>query len=463
MSAETKAQARHTLALVLLAQLACGTTQEPASDAGRRDADSANEEDASSEPDPVDAELDPGDASAPRDAGNARDAGAGAGDAGSIDAGARDAGQVDSGPAASTDGGSTLCPGLGWCELTDTKLASVCPDATKFSAIQANEGCGGVINDWSGGSVDQKRNRLLIWGGGHRGYFGNEVYALDLNQLKLLRLNDPSDIAGVDLNQCTSPEAYADGRPSSRHTYDGLAYIPEADKMFSLAGSGIPCGYGVQGTWTLDLSAVSSAPPGHAAPWTQHKPTPFPTKAAYGVVADYDANSKRVIVDDTYSLWAYDPTSNSYALLNDSDKTGAHIDYHMTGRVDPKRKLFVVVGGKGGDDGGMQVFDIAAGSNYAQQDWTSQVQGCDGLLAANSPGWAYDTRQDRLVGWAGGDVIYLFDVEQKRCTTKSFAGGPGAAVEAGTFGRFRYIAALNVFALVNDAHDNAMVLRLTEP
>ena len=136
-----------------------------------------------------------------------------------------------SGSGASTDGGGALCPELGFCELTNTQLHSVCPDENAYAAIQANEGCGAVVNDWSGGVGDTKGNRLLIWGGGHRGYFGNEVYALDLKSVVMRRLNDPSDISGIDLTDCNSKEAYADGRPSSRHTYDGLAYIPEANKM----------------------------------------------------------------------------------------------------------------------------------------------------------------------------------------------------------------------------------------
>jgi hypothetical protein len=393
-------------------------------------------------------------------------------DAGEEVAAGRDAAQVahDAGVSAtdassqgsSTDGGSALCPGLGWCELSNTKLVSVCPDPKQFAEIQANEGCGGVINDWSGGMADEKRNRLLVWGGGHRGYFGNEVYALDLNTLTMRRLNQPSDVSSIDLSQCTSPEAYADGRPAARHTYDGLAYLPDADKMFSLAGSGIPCGYGVQGTWTLDLAAVDTTPLGGAAPWRQMKPATIPSKAAYGVVSDYDPKTKRVIVNDTYSLWSYDLDADSYTLLNDSNKTGAHIDYHMTGRVDPKRKLFIAVGGKGAAGGGMQVFDLASGSDHAQQDWTAQVSGCDGLLTANSPGWAYDAQQDRMIGWAGGDTIYSFDPDEKKCTTASHLGGPGAQHENGTFGRFRYFPALKIFALVNAYDRNGYVLRLSE-
>ncbi|HKU40126.1 MAG TPA: hypothetical protein VJR89_18330, partial [Polyangiales bacterium] len=316
--------------------------------------------------------------------------------------------------------------------------------------IQANEGCSGVINDWSGGMADTQRNRLLIWGGGHRGYFGNELYALELATGRLVRLNDPSSVLGVDLDDCAPPERYSDGRPSSRHTYDGLSFVEHADRLFTLAGSGVPCGYALKTTWTLDLSKLE---------WREMKADPYPKKASFGVVSDYDPKSKRVILNDGYNLWAYVLEADRYELLNDSDQTNAHIDYHMTGRVDPERGLFVAVGGGSAAGGGMQVFDIRG--DAAQQNWTGQVSGCDALLAANSPGFAYDPEQKRLVGWAGGDAIYVFDPASKRCSMQTFAGGPGKQNENGTFGRFRYFPALRVFAVVNDYRANAFVLRLT--
>lgn len=360
---------------------------------------------------------------------------------------------------ARTDGGA-LCGQPGWCELSNTRLRSVCPDAAKYPEIQANEGCSGVINDWSGGAADEKRNRLLIWGGGHRGYFGNEVYALDLGDVSMRRLNDPSSLAGVDVNDCKSPESYADGRPSSRHTYDGLAVSPDADRMFSLGGAGIPCGYAVTGTWTLSLGNIDTAPGGSATPWKEMKPDPYPSKASYGVVSDYDPTTKAVIVNDTFNLWSYDLAADRYTLLNDSNATSAHIDYHMTGRVDPKRNLFVIVGGDATNGGGMQVFDLA-GSSHAQQDWTKQVTGCDALLSANSPGLAYDAGRDRFVGWAGGNVVYLFDPAAKKCEAVTYPGGPKAQ-ENGTFGRFRYFPSLGVFAVVNDPDQNAYTLRIAQ-
>jgi hypothetical protein len=134
----------------------------------------------------------------------------------------------------------------------------------------------------------------------------------------------------------------------------------------------------------------------------------------------------------------------------------------MTGRVDPKRKLFVIAGGGDAEGGGLRVFDIAAGSAYAQQDWTHDVQGCDALLAATSPGLAYDPVQDRMIGWAGGDSVITLDLDTKRCTTTAYPDGPGGQNENGTFGRFRYFPKLGVFAVVNDYRRNAFTLRLTK-
>lgn len=361
---------------------------------------------------------------------------------------------------ATTDGGGTLCTSLGWCEILNTKLADVCPDSTKYAAIQANEGCSAVINDWSGGAQDETRSRLIVWGGGHGGYFGNEVYALDLQKLTMARLNDPSDVTGYDFKNCSGPDAYADGRPVSRHTYDGFSYIAHADKLYAFSGAKAPCGYQDNDTWTLDLATVTTAPLGQAAPWARKNPTGATPKGAVGAVSDYDPNTHKVFLDDGYNLLSYDFDGNAYALLNDSNATNAHIDYHMTGRVDPKRKLFILIGGGGAAGGGVQVFDIGAGSTYAQQNWTSQVTGCDGLISSVYPGLAYDPVEDKLVGWAGGDTVYLFDADTKSCTTTQYGGGPGAQNGNGTMGRFRYFASLKVFAVVNDWQQNAYTLRL---
>jgi hypothetical protein len=66
-----------------------------------------------------------------------------------------------------------------------------------------------------------------------------------------------------------------------------------------------------------------------------------------------------------------------------------------------------------------------------------------------------------MVGWAGGDTVYVFDPDAKACTTHEYGGGPGPQNENGTFGRFRYFPALGRFAVVNDYRKNAYALRLT--
>ena len=38
------------------------------------------------------------------------------------------------------------------------------------------------------------------------------------------------------------------------------------------------------------------------------------------------------------------------------------------------------------------------------------------------PGLAYDPDQDKIVGWAGGDDVYLFDVDAKSCTKVTYGG-----------------------------------------
>jgi hypothetical protein len=90
------------------------------------------------------------------------------------------------------------------------------------------------------------------------------------------------------------------------------------------------------------------------------------------------------------------------------------------------------------------------------------VTGCDGLISEVYPGFVYDPVQDKMVGWAGGDDVYLFDPDAKACTTVRYGGGPGSQNMNGTMGRFRYFPSLKVFAVVNHWDQNAFTLRLTQ-
>ena len=104
----------------------------------------------------------------------------------------------------------------GWTRLPNTQLQSVCPPDTPDYAFSYY--CVGVIEDWSGGIADTQRNRMILWGGGHNGYYGNEVYALNLIEGTMTRLTDPSEL---DPNRdCI--EAHPDGKPNNRETFNGL-------------------------------------------------------------------------------------------------------------------------------------------------------------------------------------------------------------------------------------------------
>lgn len=336
-------------------------------------------------------------------------------------------------------GQDDLSKALGWHEIPSTKLSQHCPSTKE---IEGNTGCQAVLSAWNGGIADIKRQRLIFWGGGHSDYFGNEVYALDLKKLALERLTDPSPVSNVD----SCPEAYTDGRPSARHTYNGLVYVPGQDAMFSFGGSKSSCGSMSDKIWKLDLASMQ---------WTlmePHRGDNFLYDP--GISADYDPNTQAVFFSDTEHFFRYDPSTNSVKKL--SELHG--VDYHQSGVLDPERKLFFMIG----FPNQFWVVEVGPHSKYDIHDWSKRVRGCDALLRAPAPGLAYEPVQRSVVSWVGGDSVYVFDPDRKTCQERSFPNGPGKAQEKGSFGRFRYFPSLGVFVIVNDWNQNAFVLRLTE-
>ena len=324
----------------------------------------------------------------------------------------------------------------GWHEIPNTKLRPLC---NLDAPWQGTTGCQALISAWNGGIADTARDRLIFFGGGHFDYYGNEMYALEMGDASLHRLTEPSPIT----NLATCPEAYVDDTPAARHTYNGLTYVVSMNSIYLFGGAKSPCGQMSNATWTFDLGSSK---------WARHTPRGTIPAATPGVMADYDPVTDEVFVMDTQGIFSYDPRADLYVKL----KSYYGVDYHLTGIVDPVRRDFVMAGG----DAQFWSIDIRMKSKYELIDLAARQHGCGGLIHAAYPGLAYDAKAKAVIGWAGGNDIYVVRPESGSCDVISYPDGPGIAQANGTMGRFRYFPNLDVFVVVNDWDQNAFVLRL---
>lgn len=318
-----------------------------------------------------------------------------------------------------------------WLELPNTKIRSVVPNPRPRGDPRS------LTLAWSGGTVDTARNRLLLWGGGHADYWGNEIYALDLGTLTVQRLTNPSPVAGT--STCSS--ALSDNTPTSRHTYGGLTYVAHLDRFHASNGSLAPCGWGNKDAWHFDFSTGTWSLATNKSPVVD-----------FGVMAVYDAATKLVYIKDQNNFFSYSPETNVHTKLN---ATRQYVDYHLMAAIDTKRRKFVMIGD------GVQVIDLNTG--LAQVTKLTTTNAPELVTSKRSPGVAYDPVADRIVAWHGGSDVYALNMDTLVWTQVAKTPGPTAAAPyQGTFGRWGYVPQYGVFALINDIDQNAWVFRLAQ-
>ncbi|RLA51357.1 MAG: hypothetical protein DRR42_10600 [Gammaproteobacteria bacterium] len=332
----------------------------------------------------------------------------------------------------------------GWEEVSNTRLQSVCAGANGFPQVLGATGCAAITVAWSGAIFDSRRDRLIIWGGGHNDYYGNELYAFNVQSSTIERLNDPGLPTSAG---CT--ESIANGtQPNSRHTYDGIEYIEATDEMFVFGGS-LACGAGDFGsdTWTYDFKANR---------WQQRSPSgPIPRGDA-GMLTAYDPVTGLVYVHDRQHLYSFDSRNNRYTRLSSSPVS---LGYHLAATIDPVRRVFLIVGfDSAAGSGAVYSYDIDQGSSYAMR--RISTSGGGPVINAVYPGVDFDKAAGQVVGWSGNSVnsVFSLDLGKNEWNETAYSGGP-VAVGNGTHGRWRYSAASGVFVLANRVNDNIFVLR----
>lgn len=142
-----------------------------------------------------------------------------------------------------------------------------------------------VTDAWGGGALDTDNEQLIVWGGGHVDYCGNEVYAYKLSTLQW------SLLRGQSTPNASNTSVYADGRPASVHTYDGLAYVP-GKGMFQIGGSRYDDGASSGKDWYFNTVNGSGTISGLVNDWIS-LPSP-PAMQGLVISAVYDSVNNQV-------------------------------------------------------------------------------------------------------------------------------------------------------------------------
>jgi hypothetical protein len=336
----------------------------------------------------------------------------------------------------------TLQPGH-WYEVPNSKIRPHLPSPLPYGSPAA------IMNAWSGGFFDSARNRYVVMGGGHGDYAGNEMYVFNLDTLQWSRLWGPTPNSQIPPIGSAVVEVYADGKPSSRHTYSGIQYLPNVDKYFVHGGS-LWSGSGGMGktTWFFD-PALST--------WTQRADI---SSGCYGGGAvpftAYDPNTGNVYAHKYTSLCEYNPLTNTWRKRG-GDSKGA--SPRATSVFDPKRKQFCLIGG-----GSTQCYDMASTASSIPLQ-TIATTGDKTAESVSYVGVDYDRISEKIVAWAGGADVYTLDLTTRVWTklpaSASNTVTPTAPTHTGSHSRWRYIPSKNVFIIVNSIDQNVYVYKLS--
>jgi len=310
----------------------------------------------------------------------------------------------------------------------------------------------------SGGSYDTLRDRMIVWGGGHGDYAGNEIYTFDISTLSWSRVNDPSprfDTAGVIESTGYYPDANGNPdpqQPRSRHSYWYQLYVPSIDRYCSIgnvfsfpnakASRNVDCFDFVMKRWERKQDAMTTG--GLAT-------------------ALYDPITRHVWIHGQHwsstsgFLAEWDPVSDTSTKRSNAP---SGVKERTSPALDTRRRQIAILGLNE-----LRVFDLNQSGMLVPQLKT--LQGNTAILSMERGGFAYDPVNDRYVAWSGNiggqpRDIYVITPDTWVSTKVTLGGAtaPKAPVNFsdggsnGVYGRFAYIPSKKAFILINNRLDD---------
>ena len=132
-------------------------------------------------------------------------------------------------------------PAGSWKQVSTNSYQSVWTPASQrplYNSNGRNPTPFKIISAWSGYGWDTRRGDLIIYGGGHANYPGNDLYRWRGSTLKWERMSLPSEIVAIPA--ITNGYETIDGplnAAGSAHTYDSNLYLPNVDRFVTFGGA----------------------------------------------------------------------------------------------------------------------------------------------------------------------------------------------------------------------------------
>jgi len=332
--------------------------------------------------------------------------------------------------------------GGSWAQLSINKFSDAWPD---LADRPFNDGgysnTGSIIPAWSGFAWDSKRAEVLLFGGGHANYAGNEVYRWSAATRTWERGSLPSDVILVPGTYIAKDGAL--NAPLSAHTYDNNNYLAVADRFLVLGGAVFNSGGGFRlpdgnggtvGTgpyfWDpskADPNKVGGTTGSGVDPTTlggqmwENRQVPgmadrgFANSTSAAVIeggrdvvyftsaggGSTNQNLYRYVVNDVNNASA-DTVERVGIWSGGSDPSGA-------GAYDPESRLYVA---SGDATRPFQVWDLDnAGLFNSNQTVTPVVNGINGASFEAGAKWGmdWDPVRKEFVLWSGGGDVWTLD------------------------------------------------------
>lgn len=329
-----------------------------------------------------------------------------------------------------------------WMVLSENTMSDFDPCPTQDCAYSGAEGQSGAVDDWVGAAFATEHGALgslVVWGGGHGGYWGSEVYVFDVDTRLWSRVSDPYPNG----NACDMDTGlYPDGSPCPAHTYDAVEYHPGTNSFVTLAAETNHMGGYFNDTPSMfDLGAGT---------WRQGCQRPD-GRGITGAASAYDATRDLIWFIGAYNqrVASYDVDTCTWTAYEQYN-----VDIDVVAAIDPGRDLLVTIDGRGTQT--VFVHDLAdpgAGgvTITTTGDLEAQNQGANGF--------EWDPITEQFVAYVDGASVYTLRPpagawETEPWTWTRIDPAPTSTVVPsangnGTYSRFRYVPAKNVFILLS--------------